>query len=134
MSKPKTLLLTVTAVLAMVVLTTWWFQRPERTKEAFAGHLYHQRYEEAARLLRAPSSMAIGPDGGLVLVDEAGRRTVVPATKLPFVVGGHEAPEHPGDFRMTALGPSTNGVLDTPAVTLHLSVDGGEVRLEAVDS
>jgi hypothetical protein len=53
---------------------------------------------------------------------------------LPFAVGGHEAPEYADDFRMTALGPSTNGVLHSPAVTLHLAICGGAVRIVGVDS
>ncbi len=84
-------------------------------------------------MLRAPSSLEVAPDGGLILVDHAGESTAVPATKLPFIVGGHDGvPDH--DFSMTALGSSTNGVLDTPAVTLYLSVDGGKVRIKGVDS
>jgi hypothetical protein len=132
--KHKNALLAASAVVVGLALAAWWFQRPLRTTEAFAGHLNHERYEEAARMLRAPSSLVVAPDGGPTLVDEAGRSTSVPAAQLPFAAGGHAAPEYAGDFRMTALGPSTNGVLHSPAVTLHLAVDGGAVRIVGVDS
>lgn len=124
----------VAAVLVGLALATRWLERPLRTTQAFADHLYRERYEEAARMLRLPSALEVASDGGLIFVDKMGRSTAVPATKLPFVVGGHDAREFPYDFKMTALGSSTNGVLDTPAVTLYLSVDGGEVRIEGVES
>lgn len=132
--KYKNALLATSAVLVGLASTAWWLQRPQRTTEAFAGHLHHARYDEAARMLRAPSSLVVAPDGGLTVVDEAGRSTSVPATQLPFAVGGNAAPEYAGGFRMTALGPSTNGVLHSPAVTLHLAIDGGAVRIVGVDS
>lgn len=132
--KPKHTLLAASALLVGLASTAWWLQRPQRTTEAFAGHLHHARYAEAARMLRAPSSLAVAPDGGLTFVDEAGQSTSVPAAQLPFAAGGREAREHACDFRMTALGPDTNGVLDRPAVTLHLAVDGGAVRIVGVDS
>lgn len=132
--KPKHALLAAAALLVGLAPVAWWLQRPQRTTEAFAGHLHHERYEQAARMLRAPSSLAVAPDGGLNFVDEAGRSTSVPAAQLPFAAGGQEAPEFDSDFRMTALGPDTNGVLDRPAVTLYLAVDGGAVRIVGVDS
>ena len=85
-------------------------------------------------MLRAPSALFVVPDGGLTLVDAGGQSTSVPATQLPFVVGGQAVPQVACDFVMTALGPDTDGVLDTPAVTIYLSVDGGGVLIEHVDS
>ncbi len=127
--------LAIAAALVVLVLTYSWFQRPKRTTQAFAGHLYHERYEEAALMLRAPSALKVESGGGLILVDSAGESTAVPATKLPFVVGeSGVASDHSSDFEMMALGSSTSGVLDTPAVTLYLSVDGGKIRIESVDS
>jgi hypothetical protein len=67
------------------------------------------------------------------MIDHNGNSMTVPATKLPFKVGGGK-PESPSDFSMTALGNSTNGVLDTPAVIIYLSIDGGKVRIDKVDS
>jgi hypothetical protein len=35
---------------------------------------------------------------------------------------------------MTALGNNTNGILDSPAVTIDLSVEGAKIRIERVES
>lgn len=132
--KPKQVILATSALLVVLASTAWWQQRPRRTTEAFAGHISRGRHEEAARMVKAPSALEVAPDGGLILVDETGRPTLVPAAKLPFVVGGQDVPQIRCDLTMTALGPDTDGVLDTPAVTLHLNVDGGGVRIVGVDS
>ena len=84
-------------------------------------------------MVRAPSSIDVSQNGELVLIDHNGNSMTVPATKLPFKVGGGN-PKSPSDFSMTALGNSTNGVLDTPAVIIYLSIDGGKVRIDKVDS
>ncbi|MGI9570678.1 MAG: hypothetical protein ACR2PH_13315 [Desulfobulbia bacterium] len=95
--------------------------------------LYHERYEEAARMLRAPSAIAVASDGALNVIDHAGKSTVVPVEQLPFKVNGDA-----GDIRMIALGPSTDGILHSPPVVLHLSYDGGvtrfggKIRIESV--
>jgi hypothetical protein len=125
--------LAIAAVLVGITLTAWWVQRPQRTTEKFAGHLSHERYEEAALMLNAPSAIEVTPDGGLILIDHAGNSTAVPATKLPFRVGGGE-PDRPGDFSMTALGSSANGFLETPPVIIYLRIQGGKIRIESVDS
>ena len=66
------------------------------------------------------------------IVDKNGKPTWVPRVQLPFMAsGGVTGPEH--DFNLTALGPSPNGTLQIPAVTLHLSIAGGEVAIEAVE-
>jgi hypothetical protein len=126
--------LAIAAVLVGLALAVWWFQRPERTTQAFVGHLSNERYEEAALMLLEPSALELTSGGDLILTDAAGEVTAVPATKLPFLVAGGDegGPDH--DFKMMALGSSTEGVLDTPAVTLFLSVDGGRVPIEGVDS
>jgi len=125
MTQHTTPALAIAAVLVGLALTVWWLQRPGRTTRAFVGHLSHERYEEAALMLLEPSALAVAAGGDLILTDDAGEVTAVPATQLPFLVAGGDdgGPDH--DFKMMALGPSTNGVLDMPAVTLYLSVDGG---------
>ena len=132
----KRILITLLALLLIVVsavLLYAWFDLPRRTTQRFAGHLYHQRYQGAASMLRPPSALEVSPDGSLILVDKNGSATPVPAAKLPFIVGGREGgPEN--DFKMTALGRSTNGMLDPPPVTLYLSVDGSWVQIEAVEN
>ena len=80
--------------------------------------LYHQNYEEAARMLRAPSAITVASDGALNVVDHAGKSTVVPAAQLPFVVGGD------ADIGMMTLPSRSNG----SPVMLHLSYDGGMTR------
>lgn len=124
--------LAIAAVLVGLGLTYSRFQRPMRTTQAFVGHLYHERYEEAALMLRAPSALEVASDGGLILVDNEGNLKTVLAAKLPFIAsaGSDGGPDH--DFQMTALGSSTNGVLDTPAVVLYLSIDAGKVRIQSV--
>ncbi|MDA7670205.1 hypothetical protein N8587_02735 [Akkermansiaceae bacterium] len=90
--------------------------------------LYHQNYEEAARMLRAPSAITVASDGALNVVDHAGKSTVVPAAQLPFVVGGD------ADIGMMTLPSRSNG----SPVMLHLSYDGGmtrfggKIRIESV--
>ncbi len=57
----------------------------------------------------------------------------MPAAKLPFKAGGeHSLAADP--FRTTALGPSTNGLLETAAVVLRLCLDGDRARIVSADS
>jgi len=132
MLKYKVILLVVVFLVGVGALVYAWVDLPRRTVQAFAGDLYHQRYQEAAGMLRPPSALGLDSDGGLILVDRTGRSIVVPGAKLPFkVAGGGGGPEH--DLKMMALGPSTNGILDSTPVTLYLSGAGGKVTIEAVD-
>ena len=133
MTKFKKPILTVAVVLVCIVLTVWWGQRPKRITQEFAGHLFHERYEEAAKMLRAPCAIRLATDGTLTVVDHTGTSTRVPAKRLPFKTGGGTQ-DDASDFSMTALQGSTNGTLDTPAVIVYLSIDGGKVRIESVDS
>jgi hypothetical protein len=133
MTKNTRLVFVIAAIFVGLALTYSLLERPKRTTQAFAGHLYHERYAEAALMLQAPSALEVTPDGELILTDNAGESTTVPAARLPFIIGGHAGTlDH--DFMMTALQGSKNGVLDTPAVRLYLCLDGGEVRIERVDS
>lgn len=126
------ILLALVFVLVCVALMYSWSEQSRRTTSRFAGHLYHQRYEEAALMLRPPSSLEVDPDGTLILIDKNSNSTSIPKAKLPFMIGGHEGDgEH--DFMMIALGPSTDGILHTPAVTLHLGIVGGEISIEGVE-
>ena len=82
-------------------------------------------------MLHPPSSLSVGLDGQLIIIDRNGSLISVPKVQLPFMAGGHEG-DHDHDFKMTALGPSTNGILHDPAVTLYLKLVGDEVAIEAV--
>ena len=108
-----------------------WFDQPRRMTGQFIGSMYHERYEEAADMLHPPSSLRVDLDGQLVIIDRNGRSILVPKAQLPFMAGGHEG-DHDYDFKMTALGPRTNGILHDPAVTLYLKLVGNEVAIEAV--
>jgi hypothetical protein len=127
------LLLGTIVIVAGVIVTLRQLESPKRAREAFLGHLYHQRYAEAAAMLVAPSTVEQLPDGGLKVIAEDGRSKVVPAAQLPFKAGGAHSLAA-DQFSATALGPSTNGVLDTPAVVLRLCLDGDRVRIVSVDS
>lgn len=129
----KTLIKAALAIAVAAAAALLWIERPTRTLQAFASHMTSGAYGEASSMLRAPSALDAGADGTLTLVDRAGAMTSVPAAKLPFKVGGRDSAKFPGATAMTALGPSTNGVLKTPAVTLYLSVDGGKVQIEGVE-
>ena len=132
MVKWKAILFLVVIVILVGWLAAFWIGLPKRTSVAFGSDLYHERYQEAAVMLRPPSALDVDSDGGLILVDKAGRVTNVPKNMLPFkVADGDGGPEH--DLRMMALGPSTNGVLDSPPVTLYLSGGGGRITIEAVE-
>jgi hypothetical protein len=133
MSKLRIPLLGVLCVFAVVYLATWFVFRSDRTTEKFADLVYRARYKEAAEMLTAPCSIKLETDGGLRLVDRAGKSTVVPPGQLPFKVGGGR-PDAPGDFSMTALGSATNGILDAPAIIMYLSVEGGRICIDQVDS
>lgn len=122
----------IVAILIGIALTNWWIQRPQRIKAAFVGHLSHERYEEAALMLHAPSAIKLGSDGEVILVDRVGNSTAVPEARLPFLVGGGE-PNGPGDFSMTALQGSKNGWVKGPVI-LYLSINAGKIRIESVDS
>jgi hypothetical protein len=130
--RPK-LLLGAIVIAAGVAVTLQQLGSPERARAAFLGHLHHQRYGEAAAMLAAPSAVEQLPDGGLKVIAQDGTPRVVPAAKLPFRVGGAHSPEA-DQFSATALGPSTNGVLDTPAVVMRLRLDGDRVCIVSVDS
>lgn len=133
MTNHKKLALTIVAVFAGIALTVWWIDRPRRITQEFASHLFHERYEEAAAMVHAPSEIKMAPDGGLTLIDVTGNSTDAPAAKLPFKVGGGR-PGHLSNFTMTALGDSTNSVLDSPPVSIYLSIDGGKIRIDRADS
>jgi len=101
-------------------------------KDSFQGHMYAQRYDQAAAILTPPSTVALESDGTLTLTDRAGNTTSVPAAQLPFKVSERPAePRFPG-HTMMAIGPSTGGISDFPMVTLYVSFDGGEAHIEGV--
>lgn len=129
----RKLALATSLIVIAALLATWLVHRSEKITQEFAGHLSQERYEQSAQMLRTPSSMELSPAGDLVLIDYAGNSTTIPKDKLPFKVGGGQT-KNPSDFAMTALGKSSNGILDTPAVILYLSVDGGKVRIDKVES
>ena len=133
MSNLRKLILGVVCVFAVVYLATWFVHRSNRTTERFAYHVFRAQYSDAAEMLTAPCSVRLEADGGLTLVDRTGKSTVVPPGQLPFKVGGGQ-PNALGDFSMIALGSSTNGMLDAPAVIMYLSVEGGKIRIEHVGS
>ena len=133
MSKLKKPILSVLCVFAVFYLAAWIVFRSDKTTQNLADHVYRARYNEAAEMLTAPSSIKLEADGGLTLVDRAGKSTVVPPGQLPFKVGGGR-PDAPGDFSMTALGSSTNGRLNAPAIIMYLSVEGGKICIDHVDS
>lgn len=122
----------LTAVFIIFAVTNWWVYRSDRVTKAFVGHLSHERYGEAALMLITPSYIEVDSKGGVVLVDQSGNRTAVPKTRLPFLAGGGRS-DGPGEFSMTALQGSQNGRVEG-AVTVYLSVDGGKIRIERVDS
>jgi len=103
-----------------------------QARSAFFGHMFAQRYDQAAAILTPPSAVALESDGTLTLTDRAGNATSVPAAQLPFKVSERPAePRFPGRTMM-AIGPSTGGVSDFPMVTLYVSFDGGEAHIEGV--
>ena len=68
-----------------------------------------------------------------MLVDRSSRSVTVPAEKLPCeIAGGDGGPPHA--FKMMALGPDTDGILDSPPVTRHLRIDGWKIVIEAVET
>ena len=126
MTKHTQFVLILVATLIVGGVTKSWIENPRRSRIAFMSHLYHQRYAEASRMLRAPSAIEVGPDGALTLTDCNGNSTVVQSENLPFMVGGGRL--NTGDSSMTALGPSTSGILNSPPAVLYLSYNGGMVR------
>ncbi len=132
MAKIMKVLFLLVLVLVAIGGALHWLDQPRRTTGRFAGHMYHERYDEAAAMLQPPSALVMESDGGLVLVDRKGREVPVLEVQLPFKVGGHDN-EREHDFVMTALGPATDGILHDPAVALYLSVVGDEVAIEFVD-
>jgi hypothetical protein len=126
------LALALTAVFIVFAVTNWWVYRPGRVTSEFVGHLSHERYEEAALMLSAPSAIEVASDGGLTVVDHAGNSATVQEARLPFLSGGGE-PDGPGDFSMTALRGAKDGQADQPVV-IYLGLDGGKIRIERVDT
>ena len=132
MTKTLKVIFVVALVLVAIEVTVSWLYQPRRTTEQFVGNMYHERYEEAAAMLHPPSALIVESDGGLVIVDRTGRSVSVPRVTVPFLAGGHDG-DHEYDFKMTALGPSTDGILHDQPVTLYLSLVGGQVAIEAVE-
>lgn len=128
-------LLAALAVIAAVAL--YWIERPDRIASEFASHVHAGEYERAAGMLSAPSAIEAQPDGTVVLTDRNGTSVSVPADKLPFAVAdaaSGDSERFPGaTSMMLALGSSTDGILDSPPVALHLSRDGSGVHIEGVD-
>ena len=83
-------------------------------------------------MLIAPSAIEVDSSGGVLLVDHHRNATAVPEARLPFLAGGGRL-DGPANFSMTALQGSQNGRVEG-AVTVYLSVDGGKIRIERVDS
>ena len=131
MTKILQVLFVVVLVLMAIGVTVYWFDQPRRTTGEFVGDMYHERYEDAAAMLHPPSALTVESDGGLVIVGQDGRSISVSKVQLPFLVGGHDG-DHEHDFVMTALGPSTDGILHDPPVTLYLKLVGDEVAIEAM--
>lgn len=122
MSRLKQVAWASVAVLVAFVLFSFRSEGPRKVREAFAGHLYHERYAEAALMLRGPSALEVAADGGLIVVDHFGESTVVPPENLPFKVAEvDQGPEH--DLAMGALRDGG------PFVFLYLRVDDGKVRI-----
>lgn len=122
----------LTTVFIIFAVTNWWIYRSDRVTKAFVGHLSHERYEEAAQMLIAPSAIEVDSSGGVLLVDHDRNATAVPEARLPFLAGGGRL-DGPANFSMTALQGSKNGRVEGP-VTIYLSVEGGKICIERVDS
>jgi hypothetical protein len=133
MKKLNKIILAMVALFLVISVTAWFVNRPKRITEEFVGHLSHERYEEAAQMLQAPSDIKVVSVGDMVLVDRTGNSTTVPVERLPFFVGGGE-PDGPGHFAMTALQNRTKGDLNRPAVIVYLSIENGKVHIERVDA
>ena len=129
----KTLQFLLVAVLILLAVGVFihWFGQPQRTRERFASVMFEERYADAASMLQPDSEISMSSEG-LVIFDRNRFSTLVPRHMLPFQVVGHDGDrEH--DLVMTALGPSVNGILNEPPVTIHLSVVGDRVVIEAIE-
>ena len=133
MKNLKVIIVGLCVIWAAVNSARWWFDRPMRITQEFAGHLFHERYSEANIMFEGESSLALLPKGDLLISDYTGNTVTVPKEKLPFKVSGGKA-RQTCDFSMTALGGSVAGILLTPPVVLCLNVEGGKVRIERIDS
>ncbi len=126
----RKLILVAVPIAAVVML--FGSRSAARAQSTFQGHMFAQRYDQAAEMLVAPSALEVAPDGSLAITDRAGNSTAVPAAQLPFKVSERPAePRFPGRTMM-AIGPSVAGVSDFPMVTLYVSFDGGEAHIEGV--
>ena len=125
----KKLILGVVIFVGVCVLIAERVQRPQRIRKQFIGHLYQQEYDLAAQMLSDPSATEAADDGRVTLIDHNENRINVPPEKLPFMASGGMQTQ-PGEFSMTALGPNNNGILETPALTLYLRLNGNKVRIE----
>ena len=132
MSKGTKIILIAIAITTGVAATALRLDRPRRLRSQFIGNLYHARYDDAAEMLHPSSAIEQSPDGNLHVTAENGVATTVLSEKLPFKAGGGRSLK-PEEFSATALGPSTNGILHTPAVSLRLTLDGVKVRIVSID-
>lgn len=133
MTKTKNIIACLAVLLTAVASTNWLIQRPKRITETFVGHISQERYEAADQMLHFPSGIKVVSKEELTLVDCSGNSTTVSSKQLPFLAGGGK-PNDPSDFSMTALQDHTNGLLNSPAVVVYLSIEGSKIHIERVDS
>jgi hypothetical protein len=131
-NRSKLIFIAVVAIIGFAV-TVELIQRPSRLRAQFIGNLYHERYDQAAEMLLPPSAIEASPDGNLTIVSHDRDSVTIPATKLPFMSGGGSSLKS-DEFSVTALGPSTDGILHTPGVVLRLTLDGYKVRIVSIES
>ncbi|MDF1800374.1 MAG: hypothetical protein P1V81_14445 [Planctomycetota bacterium] len=125
-------------------------QRNRAPLQSFVSSLSSGDFAAVGDALGSTSSINTLPGGDLQVTDRRGRTVTVKASQLPFKASSGPAkptslpqPLAEADralqqveqttFDMVALGASVDGVLEHPAVTLHLSVDGGRIHIDSIE-
>lgn len=130
LKRRKIIVLTICIFLIGIAVIAELIQRPRRSVGAFASAVKEERYEAASQFLRTPSSIKKSRDGSLVIVDQSGKSITIRPEILPFAVGGGRL--ELGEHSMTALEPSTDGILQFKPAVLYFSYDGWKLRIDGV--
>lgn len=143
-------LLGVLLLAAGVYFFQQYSQRNRGPLESFVSSLSSGDYATVGDALASTSSINTVASGDLQVTDRQGRTVTVKASQLPFKASSGSAtptslplPLAEADraldranqttFQMTALGASVDGILEHPAVTLHLTIEGGRVHIDSIE-
>lgn len=127
----------VLSLLLLLGLGVYWgafaLDRPNRAMSSFIRLVGVGDFDAANALLREPCRFVQNESGDLNIADKEGGSIRLPKAKLPFLVSDRARLKGIGDSSMTALGPSSNGILESNPVHLYLRKQGCSISIVQVE-